>query len=134
MSVYGVFFPMHFLGLAGVPRRYYADTSYDGFATLVNVNSLISIFAFIGAFAQIVFIFNFFYSIWRGRKAAQNPWHSNTLEWTAPVKHVHGNWPRAIPVVHRWAYDYSKPGAPEDFISQTVPFSETKNSNLPGEE
>lgn len=134
VSVYGVFFPMHFLGLAGVPRRYYADTAYEGFHTLVNINSLISIFAFIGAIAQMVFIFNFFYSVYRGRKATQNPWKSNTLEWTAPIEHLHGNWPAAIPIVRRWAYDYSKPGAEDDFIPQTVPFSQTKSSNLPGEE
>jgi len=133
VSVYGVFFPMHFLGLAGVPRRYYADTAWEGFHTLANVNSMISIFAFIGAFAQFVFIFNFIYSIYRGRKAVQNPWRSNTLEWNAPVEHLHGNWPGAIPVVHRWAYDYSKPNADEDFIDQTIPYSQTTKSNLPME-
>lgn len=133
VSVYGVFFPMHFLGLSGVPRRYYADTAYDGFDQLLNVNSLISIFAFIGAFAQLVFIFNFFYSAFRGRKATQNPWNSNTIEWTTPVEHIHGNWPGAIPVVYRWSYDYSKPGHDKDFIPQNIPFSQTKSSNFEGE-
>jgi cytochrome c oxidase subunit I len=133
VSVYGVFFPMHFLGLAGVPRRYYANTAYSGFDILADINVLISLFAFLGAIAQIIFIFNFFYSMYRGRKAVQNPWKSNTLEWTAPVEHIHGNWPGAIPAVYRWPYDYSKPGEVEDFIPQTVPYSATPNSNLPGE-
>ncbi len=134
VSVYGVFFPMHFLGLAGVPRRYYADSAYEGFHELVNVNSLISVFAIIGALAQLIFIYNFFYSVFRGPKTVQNPWKSNTLEWTAPVEHMHGNWPGDIPVVHRWAYDYSKPNAEDDYIPQTVPFSKTKSSNFPGED
>ena len=134
VSVYGTFFPMHFVGLSGAPRRYYAYTAYEGFQGALNINSLISVFAIIGGLAQLIFAFNFFYSMYRGRKAVQNPWDSNTLEWTAPVEHIHGNWPGEIPTVHRWAYDYSKPGAQEDFIPQTVPYSETKGSNLPGEE
>jgi cytochrome c oxidase subunit 1 len=132
-AVYGVFFPMHFLGLSGVPRRYYANTAYEGFDVFTGVNEMITMFAFVGAIAQVIFIFNFFYSIWHGRKASQNPWKASTLEWTAPVEHLHGNWPAAIPAVHRWPYDYSKPGASDDFIPQTVPYSETTSSNLPGE-
>jgi cytochrome c oxidase subunit I len=134
VSVYGVFFPMHFLGLAGLPRRYYAQTAYEGFDSLLDINYMISIFAFIGIFAQFFFLFNFFYSMYRGKKATQNPWQSNTLEWTTPVEHLHGNWPGEIPTVHRWPYDYSKPGSEEDFIPQTVPYSETRSSNLAGEE
>ncbi len=133
LSVYGVFFPMHFIGLAGVPRRYYANTAYEGFDGVFQINVLITWFAILGAVAQLIFVANFFYSIWRGRRSVQNPWKSNTIEWTAPIKHLHGNWPGEIPTVHRWAYDYSKPGAPDDFISQTTPHSETASSNLPGE-
>ncbi|MEP7263222.1 MAG: cbb3-type cytochrome c oxidase subunit I [Bacteroidota bacterium] len=134
VSVYGVFFPMHFLGLGGLPRRYYANTAYEGFHEMVNVNGLITVFALLGGLAQLVFAFNFFYSIYKGKKAKQNPWRSNTLEWTAPVEHLHGNWPGAIPVVHRWPYDYGKPGAKEDFILQTVPYSETPESNVEGDD
>src|SRR5690554_3392807 len=82
------------------------------------------------AFAQGIFLFNFFYSIWRGQKAVQNPWGSNTLEWTTPVEHIHGNWPGEIPSVYRWPYDYSKPGHDADYIPQTTPYSQTMNSNL----
>lgn len=119
-GAYGVFFPMHFLGLAGVPRRYYSNTEFPIFNDLVDINALVTWFAFMAAVGQLIFLFNFFYSIFRGQKSPQNPWRSNTLEWTAPVEHVHGNWPGAIPEVHRWAYDYSKPGKQEDFCPQTV--------------
>ena len=131
IGLYGTFFPMHFLGLAGLPRRYYAFTSYEAFDTLVNINHIVTVFAIIGGLAQFIFLFNFYYSIKYGKKSVQNPWKSNTLEWTAPIEHLHGNWPGAIPEVHRWPYDYGKPGAPDDFIPQTVPFSETPESNTP---
>ena len=77
---------------------------------------VITIFAFLGGLAQIIFLANFFISMYRGQKATQNPWKSNTLEWTTPVEHIHGNWPGAIPEVHRWAYDYSKTGDENDSI------------------
>jgi len=122
-AMYGVFFPMHLLGLAGIPRRYYANTAFPLFDKFMDVNSMISVFAILGAVAQLVFIFNFFYSIWGGNKSVQNPWKANSLEWTAPIKHIHGNWPGAIPEVHRWPYDYSRPGKEEDFVPQNVPLA-----------
>lgn len=121
ITAYCVFFPMHFMGLAGVPRRYYAITAYDQFNVFVNMNVFITIAALIGGAAQLIFLFNFFYSIRKGKKAEQNPWESNTLEWTTPVERTHGNWPGEIPHVYRWPYDYSKPGALTDFIPQHVP-------------
>ncbi len=129
VSAYGVFFPMHFVGIGGAPRRYYDYSVYEGFDTdqfnmIMDLNVVISIFAIIGGLAQIIFLFNFFYSISKGQKAVQNPWKSNTLEWTTPVEHVHGNWPGELPTVYRWPYDYSKPGAEEDYIPQTVPLAE----------
>ena len=75
------------------------------------MNQFITIAAIIGGAAQLLFLVNFFYSIFKGKRAPQNPWLANTLEWTAPVEHIHGNWPGEIPHVYRWAYDYSKPGA-----------------------
>jgi len=121
ICAYGTFFPMHFLGMAGLPRRYYSNTAFPMFDNLLDINEVVSFFAIVGALIQVIFFFNFFYSIFRGPISPQNPWKSNTLEWTAPVERMHGNWPGAIPSVHRWAYDYSKPGMDDDFVPQTTP-------------
>ncbi|MBF6641172.1 cbb3-type cytochrome c oxidase subunit I [Flavobacterium sp. J49] len=127
VCAYGVFFPMHFIGMAGLPRRYYTNTNFPLFDDLQDVNVIITTFALIGGAFQLVFLYNFFSSIFYGKRTVQNPWKSNTLEWTAPIEHIHGNWPGAIPEVHRWPYDYSKPGHDEDFVPQNVPMK-------PGEE
>lgn len=128
VAAYGVFFPMHFLGMAGLPRRYYTNTAFPMFDDLADINVLISIFAIAGGAVQLVFIFNFFYSALRGKKSSANPWKSNTLEWTTPVEHIHGNWPGEIPHVHRWAYDYSKPGMEDDYVPQNVPLRPDEES------
>ncbi len=133
VSAYGIFFPMHFLGLAGVPRRYYANTEFPMFDNLVDINEIVTIFAILAAAAQGVFLFNVLYSIFKGPKAPQNPWKSTTLEWTAPVEHLHGNWPGEIPEVYRWSYDYSKVDengdfiGGDDFIPQNVPLGENES-------
>ncbi|MES2863682.1 MAG: cbb3-type cytochrome c oxidase subunit I [Bacteroidota bacterium] len=124
VCAYGVFFPMHFIGMAGLPRRYYTNSNFPLFDELADTNVLITMFAIVGAAFQLVFFWNFFYSIFKGKKAPMNPWRSTTLEWTAPVEHMHGNWPGEIPAVHRWPYDYSKPGHDEDFVPQTTPMKE----------
>ena len=121
VSAYGVFFPMHFTGLAGLPRRYYSNAEFPMFDELQDINVIITMFAIFGGIAQLIFLFNFFYSMWRGPVAPKNPWRSNTLEWTTPVEHIHGNWVGEIPAVHRWPYDYSKPGHEEDFVPQSTP-------------
>ncbi len=124
ICAYGVFFPMHFIGLAGLPRRYYTNTNFPLFDDLQNVNVLITTFALIGGAFQLVFLYNFFVSIFYGKKSVMNPWKSNTLEWTAPVEHMHGNWPGEIPHVYRWPYDYSNPAHDVDFVPQNVPMKE----------
>ena len=129
IAVYGVFFPMHFIGLTGVPRRYYSNEAFALFQNLQSINILITVFAITGALAQGLFLFNFFYSMYRGKKSVQNPWQSNTLEWDAPVEHLHGNWPGELPTVHRWPYDYSKPDKDVDFVPQTVPLSPGEDSH-----
>ena len=127
ISAYGVFFPMHFIGLAGLPRRYYSNSAFPMFEDLLHINKVITVFALIGGLAQLIFLANFFFSIGKGKKAVQNPWRGNTLEWTTPVEHMHGNWPGEIPEVHRWAYDYSKTDdngelwGGQDFTPQTLP-------------
>ena len=133
IGVYLVFFPMHYIGIAGFPRRYYSFTNFDAFSSFTDLNMFVSAAAIITFGGQFIFVFNFIYSIFRGRLAPANPWRSNTLEWTTPRFPGHGNWPGEIPTVYRWPYDYSKPGAEEDFIPQTVPYSQTPESNLPHE-
>jgi cytochrome c oxidase subunit 1 len=129
--VYLVFFPMHYLGIAGFPRRYYSFTGFEVWKELyLDLTAFITIAAAFTAGSQLIFLWNFIYSIFRGRRAPQNPWRSNTLEWTAPINPGHGNWVGEIPAVYRWPYDYSKPGAKEDYIPQNIPLSATPESNL----
>lgn len=127
ISAYAIFWPMHYIGMAGVPRRYYSFQSFDAFKHFAEMNKFITIAAIVAFFVQLVFVINFFYSIWRGRKmTTQNPWGANTLEWTTPIEPIHGNWPGKIPTVHRWAYDYSKEDDRgfREFIPQVVPLAE----------
>ena len=124
VGAYGIFFPMHFIGMAGLPRRYYTNTYFPYFDDLADINVVITIFAIITAGVQLVFVYNFISSIFYGKKGPKNPWKSNTLEWTAEVKHIHGNWDGPIPHVHRWAYDYSKPGHEDDYVPQHIPLKE----------
>lgn len=121
---YGVFFPMHFIGMNGAPRRYYNYSNFEFLDATINLNEMISVFAIVGGAAQLIFLFNFFFSVFKGQPAVQNPWKANTLEWTTPVKHIHGNWDGPIPEVHRWPYDYSNPNYEEDFVPQTVPLKD----------
>ncbi len=133
VGIYLVFLPMHYVGIAGFPRRYYQFTSFDFTQSYTNLNMFITVAAILTFVAQLIFLWNFIYSIFYGKRATQNPWNSNTLEWTTPIIPGHGNWEGEIPAVYRWSYDYSKPGAAEDFIPQNVPYSQTLESNLPHE-
>ncbi|NCW11768.1 MAG: cytochrome c oxidase subunit I [Chitinophagia bacterium] len=119
-GAYMIFWPMHYEGLAGMPRRYFDYSIWESFKQFADLNRFISTVAMIVFATQILFLINFFYSIFKGRKVTvQNPWESNTLEWTAPINPGHGNWPGEIPEVYRWPYDYGKDG--HDFIPQTTP-------------
>jgi len=90
------------------------------------MNVFISISAFVLGAAQLVFLFNFFVSIFAGKRAVErNPWHATTLEWTAPSPPGHGNFPPELPTVYRWPFDYSMPGEKEDFVPQTSPVTVT---------
>ena len=124
VGAYLIFFPMHYVGLVGVPRRYpeLGETAFipDSVHTL---NAFITVAALIVGFAQMVFLFNMFWSLRHGRDAGGNPWRATSLEWQTPTTPPpHGNWGKEVPVVYRWAYDYSVPGAPEDFIPQNDPW------------
>jgi cytochrome c oxidase subunit 1 len=122
IGAYLIFWPMHYEGLAGMPRRYFDYSQWISFSQFGGLNRFISTVAMITFAAQLLFVFNFFYSIFKGRRVMnRNPWDSTTLEWTAPIRPGHGNWPGEIPEVHRWPYDYAKDG--RDFIPQTEPLS-----------
>jgi cytochrome c oxidase subunit 1 len=126
LGTYAIFFPMHYLGLIGVPRRYYAlgETAFIP-PSAATLNEFITIAALIVGFAQMVFLYNLITSVFWGKLAGHNPWRATTLEWQTPdVPPAHGNWGKNLPVVYRWAYDYSVPGAKQDFIPQNQPPSE----------
>lgn len=130
LGTYLIFFPMHYIGLVGVPRRYpeLGDTAFIP-PSVHTLNEFITIAALVVGAAQLVFLFNLLWSIRHGRPAGDNPWRATTLEWqTAGTPPPHGNFGKELPVVYRWAYDYSVPGAPEDFIPQNVPGPPTRGS------
>ena len=123
LGTYSIYLPMHYLGILGVPRRYYAlgDTDFIP-ESAHTLNSGITIAALFVAAAQTLFFINVIWSLWRGPKADPNPWKATTLEWMTPdTPPKHGNWGPELPEVHRWPYDYSVPGEADDFIPQTEP-------------
>ena len=118
----GVFGPMFIQGLAGVSRRLYdGGASYSHAQGVIEWNSFMSNSAFLLGLAQIPFIFNFFWSIWKGAKVGANPWQATTLEWAAATSPplAHGNF-ETVPVVYNGPYEYSVPGRDEDFLPQNV--------------
>jgi cytochrome c oxidase subunit 1 len=123
VGAYAIFFPMHYLGLLGVPRRYYelGETAFIP-PSAHTLNEFITVVALIVGAAQMVFLFNLGWSLFRGKPSGGNPWRATTLEWQTPqTPPAHGNWGKELPVVYRWPYDYSVPGAAEDFIPQNQP-------------
>jgi cytochrome c oxidase subunit 1 len=128
VGAYLIFWPMHYEGLAGMPRRYLDYSGWASFNQFGGLNHFISIVSIIVFAVQLLFVFNFFYSIFKGRRVkTENPWGSNTLEWTTPIHPGHGNWVGEIPEVHRWAYDYGKDG--REFIPQTEPISANESEH-----
>jgi cytochrome c oxidase subunit I len=123
LGAYAVFMPMHYLGIMGVPRRYFEITGTTFLPESAQyVNASITIAALIVGAAQIIFLLNLILSTFFGKKADPNPWKATTLEWqTEHTPPQHGNFGAELPKVYRWAYDYSVPGAAEDFIPQNVP-------------
>jgi len=114
------FFPMHIIGIAGHPRRYYDSTLYRFLDNVQPINQFMTISALLLGLAQIIFLVNFFWSLFRGAKAGANPWHSNTLEWTAPSPPPHGNFVQT-PIVRRGPYEYGNPEIEEDYEPQAAP-------------
>jgi len=123
IGTYLIYFPMHYLGFLGMPRRYY---EYGQTALVPQsahmLNAFITVVALAVGVSQLIFFYNFIWSYFYGPKAEGNPWKATSLEWQTPDNPpAHGNWGPKLPTVYRWAYDYSVPGAVDDFIPQTVP-------------
>ena len=127
VGLYCLYYPMHYLGILGVPRRYFANAGPNGLPdwfpeSAQFVNIWISIAAIVVASVQLLFLYNLYRSATHGKPAGSNPWGATTLEWqTSDTPPTHGNFGKELPSVYRWAYDYSVPGAEEDFIPQNVP-------------
>lgn len=123
IGTYAIYFPMHYLGILGMPRRYYNFDNYQFIPpSAYALNTFITVAALIVGVAQLLFIGNLLWSAWRGKPAGANPWRAASLEWQTPqTPPGHGNWGPHLPVVYRWAYAYSVPGAPQDFIAQNAP-------------
>ncbi|WP_355662198.1 cytochrome c oxidase subunit I [Halomonas salifodinae] len=133
LGTYLVYFPMHFMGFAGVPRRYYAygETAFIP-DSVITLNMVITLAAIVVALAQLLFLFNMAWSLRHGKKADPNPWGATTLEWQTPhTPPRHGNFGDELPVVYRWAYDYSVPGAAEDFLPQNQPPEAARSADDP---
>jgi cytochrome c oxidase subunit I len=126
LGSYAIYYPMHYLGFMGIPRRYYAIGGTNFIPDSAHsLNVAITLAALTVGAAQIAFFYNIVSSYFRGRPAGSNPWNATTLEWQTPeTPPRHGNFGKALPVVYRWAYDYSVPGVKPDFIPQNVPPSE----------
>ncbi len=127
-----VFFPMHQLGLGGMMRRLYDPTQYPHLAPLQPLNTFISVSAFVLGAAQLLFLFNLVWTLWRGRRVEENPWRANTLEWTLPSPPPHGNF-EAMPTVYRGPYEYSSPDHDADFWPQSEPPTGPEPASRPPE-
>jgi cytochrome c oxidase subunit I len=120
-GTYAIFMPMHYLGMAGHPRRYSQLTELNFLHPLIGLQKFMSIAAFITIAVQFVFLFNLLWSMKKGKKAEVNPWEATTLEWTVPSPPPHDNFGGTTPVVHHGPYEYSVPGAAKDYVMQTDP-------------
>jgi cytochrome c oxidase subunit I len=122
LGTYAIYFPMHYLGFLGVPRRYYNFETFEFIPPSAQaLQAIITVMALMVGGFQIVFLYNLVWSAFKGKRADGNPWRATTLEWQTPdTPPVHGNWGPRLPVVYRWAYDYSVPGADQDFLPQNL--------------
>jgi cytochrome c oxidase subunit I len=121
VGVYAIFTPMHFLGMAGNPRRYADFTNLEFMGKLMPLHIGMTHAAYFTAAVQVLFLANLAWSLKRGALAPANPWQATTLEWTVPSPTPFDNFGAALPVVHHGAYEYSVPGAERDYIMQTDP-------------
>jgi cytochrome c oxidase subunit 1 len=121
VGTYAIFMPMHYLGMAGHPRRYSQLTEVGYLHNLLPLQKFITYVAFITIAGQFIFLFNLFWSMKFGKKASDNPWEATTLEWTTATPPPHDNFAGRTPVIHHGPYEYSVPGEPRDYVMQTDP-------------
>src|SRR6266536_43450 len=121
LGVYAIFVPFHAMGMVGMPRRYAQFGEYEFLKNTHGLVRFVTFAAIITAAVQLVFYFNFFWSMFKGQKASENPWEATTLEWNIPSPPPHDNFAGHAPVVYRGPYEFSVPGAPNDFVMQTEP-------------
>jgi cytochrome c oxidase subunit I len=121
IGTYAIFMPMHYLGMAGMPRRYSQMTEVAYLHNLIPLQKFITYAAFITIAGQLIFVVNLFWSMFKGKKAVDNPWEATTLEWITATPPPHDNFGGKTPVVHNGPYEYSVPGAPRDYVMQTDP-------------
>jgi cytochrome c oxidase subunit 1 len=121
IGTYCIFMPMHYLGMAGQPRRYSQFTEVAYLQQLMPLNRFITYAAIVTVTAQLIFVINLFYSMFKGPKATDNPWEATTLEWTTATPPPHDNFGGHTPVVYHGPYEYSVPGAAKDYVMQTDP-------------
>ncbi len=134
LFINAVFMPMFIQGMAGVSRRLYdGGEAYLHAQQVLGLNRMISVSAWCLALFQLPFIFNFFWSIWKGQKSDDNPWDGTTLEWATPTPPPHGNFPGGAPTVYRDPYEYSLPGSEthKDYYPQWEPDHVAKKPDAP---
>jgi cytochrome c oxidase subunit I len=129
IGVYCIFVPMHTMGIVGMPRRFAQFTEYEYLKSLHPLVVFVSIAAITTVLAQVLFYFNFFWSMFKGKKATENPWEATTLEWGIPSPPPHDNFAGIPPVVHHGPYEFAVPGAPNDYIMQTDTPAEVTTDN-----
>jgi cytochrome c oxidase subunit 1 len=129
IGVYCIFVPMHTMGIVGMPRRFAQFTEYEYLKELHPLVVFVSIAAIITVLVQVLFYFNLFWSIFKGKRAPENPWDATTLEWVTTSPPPHDNFAGHLPVVYRGPYEFAVPGAPNDFVMQTEPGAEVSSGN-----
>src|SRR5258706_1981619 len=132
VGVYCIFVPMHTMGMVGMPRRYANFGEYRFLDSIHPLVIFVSIAAIITALVQLVFYFNLIWSVFKGKKAGDNPWEATTLEWNTTSPPPHDNFAGVLPVVYRGPYEFAVPGAPNDYVMQTEPDASTAGEGVGG--
>src|SRR2546426_8034068 len=121
IGVYAIFVPFHAMGLLGMPRRYARFDEYEFLKNSRGLVMFVTVAAIITVVAQVLFYFNLFWSMFKGKIAGDNPWEATTLEWTIPSPPPHDNFAGRVPTVYHGPYEFSVPGAAKDFTMQSEP-------------